>query len=91
LKKIDKDEDKEQIKFLLPMTEILRILYIEKVYCEWRSPMEISTDTTEGKNKPDIVGRADICPLIHSMVVVTSPVMYDMMGRVMVREGRDEN
>ena len=37
------------------------------------SPMDRITDTTDGRKSPVMVGRADICPLIQSMVVVTSP------------------
>lgn len=32
----------------------------EKGYFKRRLPMDIRTDTTEGRNKPDMVGRADI-------------------------------
>lgn len=32
----------------------------ENDYPQRHLPIDISTDTTEGRNKPDIVGRADI-------------------------------
>jgi len=40
----------------------------------WSIAVEMMTDASDGKNNAEIVGNAEICPLIHSIVVVTSPI-----------------
>jgi hypothetical protein len=42
--------------------------------CVAKAPTDNITETIEGKNSPVMVGRAEIWPLIQSIVVVTSPM-----------------